>query len=235
MSDIQKELLEMSGITAKKSEDRQAFLERLVDAVQKVADKDEAKWDELSTEAQNWMNAATEETKAKEAITDYDEDEDEEPAPKKKKKKAAAAEEDEEETTEEGDEEEEEKGDEEDEEEEKPVSTKAKKKAPAKKAAAEKKAAPDKKPAKKAADEKPAKKAAADKPRASVTPKDTGMKVRIKKLLIKKPAMSVEDLMAKLEAGPGGAPSKYTVAGIRADFRHSLHVLKGEGLLEIEI
>src|SRR3954471_8858736 len=112
MTDIQKELLAMSGITAKKSEKRQDFLVRLITKTQEVADKDEAKWDELPEDAQNWINAATAEMKKEQEITDFDgadEDDEEEEravAKKKKKKAAAAAEDDEEEATEEGEEEE---------------------------------------------------------------------------------------------------------------------------------
>jgi hypothetical protein len=166
-----------------------------------------------------------------------DDDDEEEEKPKKKKKKA-------------------EEDDDEDEEEEKP---KKKKKKPAddddddesedddeKPAKKKKKKADDdddededdkpaKKKKKKADDDddedededKPAKKKKADK----VEAKPTGVKVAIKTAIINDPEITVDALIKKL--GKGGAPvSKVTVSNVRAEFRHTLKVLKELGKLK---
>jgi hypothetical protein len=104
----------------------------------------------------------------------------------------------------------------------KPPAKSTKKKPPAKKAA-EKKPAPEKK-----ADKKPKE---ASEGRAI---KGTGVKVQIKKAILKKPSISVDEIMERLGKA-GDKPSRMTVAGIRAEFRHSLNVLKNEGLLEIDL
>lgn len=77
----------------------------------------------------------------------------------------------------------------------------------------------------------PKKKAAAEKsePKSSAPLDGTGIKVQIKKALLKDPRMSVEKLMEKLTKG-SDVPSRLTVAGIRAEFRHTLKFLKQEGI-----
>ena len=61
-----------------------------------------------------------------------------------------------------------------------------------------------------------------------------GIKVEIKKMVLKKPGVSAEEIMTALEK-KGVTPSKFTVSSIRAEFRHSLKLLKQEELLDIEI
>lgn len=95
------------------------------------------------------------------------------------------------------------------------------------------------KPVKEAAvDKKPAK---ADKPEkangaakvAKTLPED-GVKFRIKQAIIDKPDIGVEDL-EKMLAKKGAKPSRFTVAAIRADFRHSLRVLKQAGWPKVQL
>lgn len=57
-----------------------------------------------------------------------------------------------------------------------------------------------------------------------------GVKVRIKKLIIGKPDISAEAIVDALTK-KGESPSRFTVASIRAEFRHSLKVLQMEGML----
>lgn len=85
-----------------------------------------------------------------------------------------------------------------------------------------------KKKAKPTAEEEPKKKKA-----KSNGPVKTGggIKDRIKRLLLDDPTMNTEELMQELTKGGAEAPSKFTVSGIRAEFRHSLKLLKAEGHL----
>lgn len=62
----------------------------------------------------------------------------------------------------------------------------------------------------------------------------SGIKVRIKQILLKDPKTPVDTIMNKLSGKGQEAPSKFTVAGIRAEFRHSLKVLKQEGIKGLE-
>lgn len=74
----------------------------------------------------------------------------------------------------------------------------------------------------------------APKKRTSSELKEGGIKVQIKKLLLKKPDMSVDDIVAAI-AKKGDAPSRFTVSSIRSEFRHSLKVMKAEGLIDIDV
>lgn len=68
MSKIEQELLEATGLKAKKNEDRQVYLVRLMRAVAKLED---SVWEGLSTEAQEWNNGAAENHKAGAAVDDF--------------------------------------------------------------------------------------------------------------------------------------------------------------------
>jgi hypothetical protein len=93
----------------------------------------------------------------------------------------------------------------------------------------------DKKPAtKKAADEKPAVKKSEKQPKAEKAakkPKGSGLESTIKNLIIKKPAITSDELVEKLEAKSVKA-SRFTVVAIRAGFRHSIKVLQEAGLIK---
>src|SRR5262245_8643174 len=60
----------------------------------------------------------------------------------------------------------------------------------------------------------------------------TGMKADIKRMIIKNPKWKTEDIMAALTK-KGTTPSRFTVASIGSEFRHTLRVLKAEGLIDI--
>lgn len=241
MSAIQAELLEATGVKEKKNEKRQEFLHRLLD---KAEDLDDDTWKGLSTETQTWMNEQA--TKIKkdgedaelDDFPDLEEEESEEEAAEEETAEDDADEADDDEESDDSEEADEESDDEEGAEEEEDEEstnndeeesdvdeettskkTPAKKtaKAPAKKAAKPEKAAPAKKVAK--AEKKPAEK------KAAAGPKSTGIKVKIKKMVFKKPSISVDDLMEHL-GKDGVKPSKLTVSAIRSEFRHSLFVLR---------
>lgn len=204
-SDIETELLKTTDLKPKKKEDRQAFLHRLVDAVQDLDDDD---WKGLSTEAQSWVNAGASAIKDEgdEAeINDFPDfiTTDEEESENEAQEAAEHAESDD-------DEEESDVADDED----KPT-TKKKSSKPAK---------AEKAPAKAAKPEK----------KAATGPKAGGIKVQIKKLVLKKPSISVEELIEKL-GNAGTKPSKLTVSAIRSEFRHSLFVLRDAGALSGDI
>lgn len=63
-SKIEKELLELTALKPKKKEERQEYLSRLMRVVSKLPDPD---WEGLTTEAQDWNNAAAD------AVTNEDE------------------------------------------------------------------------------------------------------------------------------------------------------------------
>jgi hypothetical protein len=86
----------------------------------------------------------------------------------------------------------------------------------------------------KAKEKKP--KADKDKKPAADRPLDAGgVKVRIKKMIVKKPDISAEEIVAALRNEGGASISPFTVSGIRAEFRHSLKLLKMEGWPKVDI
>jgi hypothetical protein len=97
---------------------------------------------------------------------------------------------------------------------------KTEKKAPTKKAAADDKT--EKKSAKKEA--KPEKK-------ATPTKRGSGLESTIKNMIVKKPTITSDELVEKLEAKSVKA-SRFTVVAIRAGFRHSIKVLQEAGLIK---
>jgi hypothetical protein len=248
-SAIETELVKAAGLKTKKNEEVNAYLHRLVDAVQ---DLDDDVWKGLSTEAQNWVNECATEIKkdGEDAelpnFPDLEDDEDESEAEDETEADEESDEEGEEEDQEDepGDEDEpddEEEGTEEDEEEsdvddedEKPAKkSAAKKAAPTKKVAAKNGADPKKKIVAKP-DKKSEKKAApkAEK-KAPSGPKASGIKVKIKRIVFKNPSITPDDLMERL-GKDGVKPSKLTVSAIRSEFRHSLWVLKELDALKVE-
>lgn len=104
----------------------------------------------------------------------------------------------------------------------KPTAVKAAKK-PAKATPAPKKAAATKKPA-----------PTAKKGKGGDEPKEDGVKVVIKRMVLADPKVPVDDVMDEL-AKRGGTPSRMTVSGIRAEFRHSLKFLKSVGALKVSV
>lgn len=168
--------------------------------------KDDA-WEELSQAAQEWANEGV-------SVMKKDGDDAEiEDFPD-----IATAEDAEEEAgdSEDSDKEEKVPADEEDDEDEEP---KDKKKAKAK--------GKDKAPA--------AKKEKAEKPEKRSGPKPTGIKVQIKKMVLKKPSISVDEIMERLSKDGTVKPSKLTISAIRSEFRHSLFVLRDQNALSADI
>lgn len=89
------------------------------------------------------------------------------------------------------------------------------------------------KPAKKKdpkADKAPKKEAKADKP-AKKAARGSGLEATIKGLIVKKPAITADELVEKLEAKNVKA-SRFTVVAIRAGFRHSIKVLQEADLIK---
>jgi hypothetical protein len=115
------------------------------------------------------------------------------------------------------------------------VTTKPAKKALAKKAAAKKEPPAKKATAKKAAASagkktKPDKAEKADRvPRGTLDERD--LKVRVKNMILKKPAITVEELSAQVKKA-GDKVSDSTIYSIRNEFRHSIKVLQGAGLIK---
>lgn len=82
-SKIEKELVEVTDLSTKRGEDRQAYLKRLVVAVSELSDKD---WEGLSKDAQDWYNNAADAQNAKKALPDFEEEET--PAPTTRRRKS---------------------------------------------------------------------------------------------------------------------------------------------------
>lgn len=212
---IEAELQKVTGVKPKSKEERNGasgYLERLTLAASNDI-KDE-EWEELSEGAQKWVNDNVAVYKGKTDEKDYSDfasDNDKGTGRAKARSNGKAKDEDEDKPR---------RGaarkSKDEEEDEKP--------ARGKKAAAEDEDEKPKGRGTKAKDDKPAKKAAG---RSSGGGGD-GMKVRIKKLLLKDPDMSAGDLYDKLDS-EGDAPSRMTCNGIRAEFRHSLKVMKEAG------
>lgn len=235
ITDVENELKVATKVKPKKGENRQDYLTRLADSVHNKMDEDE--WESLSNEAQLWANNAAKATNSKKDLPEFDGSDDDEPDDESDEDEEAEEEEESEETDEE-------ETDEEDtDEEEEPAPAKRgrpKGKGKAGKAAAKGKAksAKGKSKAVEADEEdKPRKKRTAKvetRPAgAKVTkgPRGSGIKIKIKKFLLKDPKMPAEQIMERLSKG-GGSPSETTVRAIRAEFRHTLKLLVEEGIIE---
>jgi hypothetical protein len=226
-------LLEAAGIKPQGAkEDRQKFLVRIMVATQKLPSDD---WEALDEKAQNWCNAAVEADNAEEEVPDFPDvvdgkavdEEEEEPEEDEEEEEAEEDEEDEEEE----EEEEPEKEPEAEEEEVKPTKKAAKKKAAAKKAPAKKAAAK-----KEAEVEKPAaKKTATKKADAPASGKGISMRRALKRMVVKKPSRSVDELIEALEKAGYKSPSRLTVTTIRADTRDTIKVLNEAGITDIAV
>lgn len=239
----------MKPARRKSGEDEQEYFVRIIDATQEMSGDD---WEELSKKAQDWINRATDLDNEEEEIPPFPDDdagEDKKKTTRKSKAKAKADEEeedengdeeeedeedpeedeDEEEEDENGEEEEEEdEGEEEEEEEEKPAPKKTTSKSTSTKKTTAKKTTATKKTTAKAAD-KP-------KPKSSGSgAKKPTMSLTLKTILVKKPKMSVDDLVEALGKKGFDRVSKVTVSTIRSDTLHTLRVLKSVGMLDIDV
>lgn len=237
-SDIELELNKVTKIRRKKSEEKRAYLIRLIKAFDDITDD---QWDTLSAEAQQWHNEAIKSWKKNQKPIDFPEaaqaaedDPDEEEKPTTKRKASRKVSEDSE------------SGDDEDEEEKstskkKKVSSKKKASATSKKPelkeqpqddeddAEPKKVSKSGKRARsvKDADSEPEEQIAVSGPGKSLRLKD-----QIKSHLIedeRKPLDEIFDAMQ--QANPNVAISRSTINGIAAEFRHSLKFLRERGML----
>jgi len=252
-SNLEKELVKATKTDMSGS--RQTALKSLVD---NASDLSEKAWDKLSEEAQVWVNAGIKASNSKKEIKDFespapeDDDADKEEEADKEEDEEVEGEEDEDEENEE------EKEEENEEDEEKPRQTedddterdddvaedednaREKKKVTAKGSTAKKKATLPKKTSVK---KKVTAKGSTAKKKATLPEKTSakksglgfpleksGVKYQIKRFMMKKPDISVEDLQEKL-ANVGTKCTPMTVQQIRAEFRHSLRFLKMEGHL----
>lgn len=169
-----------------------------------VQDLKDEEWEALSNEAQTWVNDGAE------AIKKNGNEAEIEPFPDAEEPADEESAQDDSTTETESEQEE-------------SVDTKSKAKAkPAAKSAAKPKAAAAK-PAEKAKEKKPA-----------AGPKATGIKVQIKKMVLKKPTISVDEIEERL-GKDGTKPSRLTISAIRSEFRHSLFVLRDAGALSESI
>lgn len=68
MDDMEKKLIEVTGVKPKAKEKRQAFLERLIEGAEKLEDD---QWDKLPEPAQKWVNAGIKNLKAEKDVADF--------------------------------------------------------------------------------------------------------------------------------------------------------------------
>ena len=184
---VRKELEALLKVKQEKGESMDEYITRIVDKGDKLFEKKPKAWDELSEEAQEWMNEATEVVKEREEdesveLPDFPDDDDEEDEKPVKKGKAKKVEEEEED----------------DEEDEKPV-----KKGKAKKVEDDEE---DEKPVKKGKakkveddeeDEKPVKKTKKEevKPKKAQTPKGQGASTQVILYMVDNPDADLKDIM----------------------------------------
>lgn len=232
---VQKEIVELTKLKPKANEDRQDYLKRVMKVLQEYTDDE---WDAIPTDAQNWANAAA---KALNDDTDLPEFPGFKPekAGKAAKKEEAEDEGEGEDAGGEDEDESEDDSEDEDEEEKKPAKKVAPKKTDRQ---GPKKAVEKEKPKAKAGKEGNGKKSDKPEKKAAKPAKDDdkkkrggpdGLKVRIKKLILKNPSIGTEDLITAMTTDDE-IPSKFTISNIRAEFRHSLRVLADMGLLTKE-
>jgi len=207
--DLEAELVKATK-TKYNDADRQENLQQLAEAARALKD---AAWNKLSEPAQQWVNDAVEALNTEQEIADFEDEIDD----------GDEGEDGDEDTATNADEESE------------GVATKQESKVEGNskkttKKKATKKVAPAKKKVKKAAGKKVA---AADKPKKAARALDgDGVKVRIKREIMKDPTISVDDLINKIGKS---AASRLTVSGVRSEFRHSLKVLSQDGHLKGKI
>ncbi len=204
MNPLETTLQKVTKIKPNKGEDRQDYLLRLVQTANEKAEEDNEWWEALPTDVAEWVNDGSAAHNDGNPIIDFsdDADEEEEYVPEDH-----------------SDEEEEEADMEAAVNETKP----AKKTAPAKKANSNSQK-PAATPAKVA---KPAK----EKVKAPRKERPYGGQQMIKKILLKQPTLTTDELLEKLEK-QNFKVSKMAVSSIRSGFRDSLRVIKDAGYLD---
>ena len=197
---IETELLEATKLKAKKHESRQEYMARLCRATAKVTDEI---WEGLSTAAQDWNNAAAEALSDGKEIADFSSVEDEKPEP-------------EEDDVVDDPVDDEEEDEELEEEASKPVAAKQNGKA-------------KEKPEPEVEDEPEVEKTELRPPTKSHPGRKVSACHTIKKLVVKKPSITVVELAEKLKAS-GLKVSDVTIATLRSDLRDTLRVLNEIGI-----
>lgn len=237
MDKIEKELTKALGdkFAAKKGEDRQKYLARLVRAIN---DADESVWTALSEDAQQWVNDAVDQIKAKKPIADFgkaaeDDDEDDEPKGKKSKESDEDDSDDEDDEKPKGKKSKDEDEDDEDEDDE---DDEPKDKKKSKKGKDDEEDDDDEKP--KGKDKKKSKKSddddddEDDKPKKKKKAGKEGTSRALMRLIVKHPAWKKPELMEKLKS-MGYAPlTDSTLQVFRAITLRVLHEVQEQGLLK---
>lgn len=213
MSTIREELMEATSIKPKKKEDEYTFIKRLIAAVEDLEDDG---WGSLSTEAQEYTNSVV---AAKKKYDDWDEmPPDEVPTFPDETSEG-------EETEETGEEAKPNDGDTTEDEGEQEVEKPAKK--PGKTAGKEK-------PAEKRASSKEKEKPAAKAAKSNGSGKKVSAIHRIRQIVVKKPKISTEDLVAQL-IKEGFTTSKMTVGTTKQGTRDTMKALVAAGMLEADL
>jgi hypothetical protein len=210
---VEQELQKATGVKKKVAEKFQKYAARLIEAVQELKDPE---WEDLSAEAQTWVNAGAKVVKAgKGDIEPFPDDAEEEEEEEKEDPEA---------------EEENEEENEEDAEAEPATRTRGGGKTTNKSTAR----ASTKSDGKVGDTEKAAKGSKKEGSTKVKAPKGEGKQVgaqtMIKQIMCDEPKISTDDLLAKL-GKKGYTPTPLAVSSIRSGFRHSLKVLKEAGHL----
>lgn len=230
---VEKELQELTGVTQNRREADQAYLERVVKALNDVSD---SKYNKLSKAAQTWAEEATEAYNTKDDISAFPEaeedDEAEAEAPSSRRSRSRRSDDDDEsddEATESEDDESEDAEDDgeqpeddEPEDDDMPATRTDEDEAPRKRAGA--KAASTRKAA-------PAAKTGKTDGKSGGGAKAGGGLTYVRELLVKNPDITVADLAEKVKA-KGHTVSTQTLHTTRSGFRQDLRVLQDAGLLK---
>lgn len=226
MPSIEKELQELTGVTQNRREGDQAYLERIVKALNDVSDN---KYNKLSKDAQTWAEEATEAYNDKDEIAAFPEaaEDEDEPEEEARPRRAARGRHDEAETETESEDEPEDADDDENqpEDDDMPATRTDDDEASRKRGA---KTAPARKTAPAASKSKTA---AKDGKERTASPKAGGGLTYVRELLVKNPDITVPDLAEKVKA-KGFAVSTQTLHTTRSGFRQDLRVLQDAGLLK---
>ncbi len=230
MPTIREELLEATGMKPKKTELDAELIKRLAPKIEGLEDSE---WENLSTEAQEFYNSVVEAARVHsngEVLKLSDDD-----VPAFPDEDDGEVKDDEDDNEDDGKPEEDDEDSESDDESGEDEATEEESKG---EEVMEKKTKPATK--KKVAEkDKLAKKIKVAAKVATVKGNGTGKKTlsmrrRLKQLLIKKPALGVDELIAKLE-GEGFKATPMTVGSIRSDTRDTMKVLVEAGLLNIQL
>jgi hypothetical protein len=67
--------------------------------------------------------------------------------------------------------------------------------------------------------------------RSTAERRPTDLKSQVKRLILRNPPITIDEIMNHLNNGGDVVPSRFTVASISSEFKHSLRVMYQEGII----